>query len=151
MAAAAITAGVALVVGALAHVPLRGDVVVDLAKGDRVGGLQQVTVTGLWINTPEGRETRGSEPRVIFNRPLPAAFELRVAARAVRPEEVPVEIRVGDTVSRATFGPAFSDAAVTVDNRTNAREVALALPPNAMLKVRSVAVRSLADGGGRTP
>jgi hypothetical protein len=150
-AAAVITAGVALVVGALARVPLRGDVLVDLREGDRVGGLRQVTVVGFWVPTADGRETRGSRARVIFNRPLPAAFELRVAARSIRPDEIPVEVHVGDTVSRAAFGRAFTEVVLAVDNPTSAREVALALPPNATLTVRTVAVRPVAEGGGPTP
>jgi hypothetical protein len=150
-AAAVITAGVALVVGALARVPLRGDVVVDLREGDRVGGLQQVTVIGFWVPTADGRETRGTQPRVIFNRPLPTAFELRISARSVRPEEIPVEIHVGETVSSATFGKDFAEATLDVDNPTGARQVGLALPRNATLTVRTLAVHPVADAGGRTP
>ncbi len=145
-AAAMITAGVALVIGALARVPLRGDVVVDLREGDRVGGLRQVTVIGFWVPTADGRETRGPRARVIFNRPLPATFELRIAARSVHPEEIPVEIHVGDAVSRAVFGRALADAAVAIDNRARAREVTLVLPADATLTVQTVAVRSVAEG-----
>jgi hypothetical protein len=146
--AAGVTAGVLLVVLALARLPIGDEVAIDLREIDHVGGAVQVTLLDFSFPSASGRVTLGPVARLVFNRPLPAAFVLAIEGRLEdETAEGAVEIRVGEARYGTRFDGSTGRRELHVRNPGGAREISLHLAPGARLSIERVNVQPEASVG----
>ena len=145
--AVAVTLAVSLCVLTLARVPLRGALDVDFRDGDRIGGAVQATLIGFSVPDATGRAAAEPLARVVFNRPLPPDFTLRIDAQLEPAGADPtLEIVVGGERHALRVERSLARGEIRVRNPAGAREIGFRIPPGATLRVQRIGV--VEDGLG---
>jgi hypothetical protein len=142
-AAVALAAGLVVVLGA--QVPLEGEVWLDLRDLPRGPTGPQLTLQGFDLPCETACTTAGPRARLVFNRPLPAAFTLVIEGREVAPaRDQPgsaVEVGIGERRGAIPFGDARAPHTLPLANPRGARVIELSSSPGQRIALTGVGVR----------
>lgn len=140
--AAGVLAVVVGVVWGIAQQPLEPGFAVDLRETARFGGARHVAWIGLSEPGEHGRRMDSTRVRLVWNRPLPAAFELEIEARAMDgAENAPLEIAIGERFSVHVVEDSGTTIVAQVENPAGRREIALTRNFMVNVALARVAVR----------
>jgi len=139
--AAAVTVVVASAVGLYSRVPLSEDVVVRVQATQSMRSRSHASFIGFDWPSSSGVATSGDGGAIVFNRPLPADFDLVLEGRCVQAcDPGRFQLHAAGPPVVAHFDPDSSRIEARIENPGDARTISLELPGRLKLLLTSVAV-----------
>jgi hypothetical protein len=141
--AAAVTVAVAAAVVLYARVPIRGDLVLRVDARQSMRSRSHASFIGFGWPTASGIASSGETASIVFNRPLPAAFELVLQGRCVDAcDGGGFHIHAAGPPVDAHFETGGGRVEARIENPGRSRTISFEVPNRQKLLLTQVAVHS---------